>query len=112
MTLKTLPNTGSHNDILNLLLQPKLLSYELLDLVSSHFNLKEKEFFGLAYFDDKYVVVLFTMLKTVQMWIASGLLFLPVVLSGQRKWLQMDRRVLEHDFSKKSVPFVLNFLVR
>lgn len=34
--------------------QPKLLSYELLDLVSSHFNLKEKEFFGLAFFDDKY----------------------------------------------------------
>lgn len=39
----------------NLLPQPKLLSYELLDLVSSHFNLKEKEFFGLAFFDDKYV---------------------------------------------------------
>lgn len=41
--------------IYNLLLQPKLLSYELLDLVSSHFNLKEKEFFGLAFYDDKYV---------------------------------------------------------
>lgn len=40
---------------LNLPPQPKLLSYELLDLVSSHFNLKEKEFFGLAFFDDKYV---------------------------------------------------------
>lgn len=39
----------------NLPLQPKLLSYELLDLVSSHFNLKEKEFFGLAFLDDKYV---------------------------------------------------------
>lgn len=36
-------------------LQPKLLSYELLDLVSSHFNLKEKEFFGLAFLNDKYV---------------------------------------------------------
>lgn len=41
--------------ICDLLPQPKLLSYELLDLVSSHFNLKEKEFFGLAFFDDKYV---------------------------------------------------------
>lgn len=40
--------------ICNLPLQPKLLSYELLDLVSSHFNLKEKEFFGLAFYDDKY----------------------------------------------------------
>lgn len=35
--------------------QPKLLSYELLDLVSSHFNLKEKEFFGLTFLNDKYV---------------------------------------------------------
>ncbi|XP_023262024.1 FERM domain-containing protein 4B isoform X1 [Seriola lalandi dorsalis] len=69
---------------LELLVQPKLLSYELLDLVSSHFNLKEKEFFGLAFFDD----------------------------NGQRKWLQMDRRVLEHDFSKKPGPIALNFLVR
>lgn len=43
--------------ICNLLPQPKLLSYELLDLVSSHFNLKEKEFFGLAFYDDKYVQV-------------------------------------------------------
>uniref|UniRef100_A0A3B4ARA8 FERM domain-containing protein n=1 Tax=Periophthalmus magnuspinnatus TaxID=409849 RepID=A0A3B4ARA8_9GOBI len=69
---------------LELLVQPKLLSYELLDLVSSHFNLKEKEFFGLAYSDDH----------------------------GQRKWLQMDRRVLDHDFAKKTVPIPLSFLVR
>lgn len=32
--------------------------------------------------------------------------------SGQRKWLQMDRRVLDHDFSKKAVPVTLSFLVR
>ena len=32
--------------------QPKLLSRELLDLVSSHFNLKEKEYFGLSFIDD------------------------------------------------------------
>ncbi|KAM8830432.1 FERM domain-containing protein 4B isoform 2-T3 [Synchiropus picturatus] len=69
---------------LELLVQPKLLSYELLDLVSSHFNLKEKEFFGLAFCDD----------------------------NGRRKWLQMDRRVLDHDFSKKSSSVALNFLVR
>ncbi|KAF7667441.1 hypothetical protein LDENG_00060270 [Lucifuga dentata] len=69
---------------LELLVQPKLLSYELLDLVSSHFNLKEKEFFGLSFIDD----------------------------NGLRKWLQMDRRVLDHDFSKKSGPITLNFLVR
>ncbi|KAM3872629.1 FERM domain-containing protein 4B [Diretmus argenteus] len=69
---------------LELLVQPKLLSRELLDLVSSHFNLKEKEFFGLMFVDD----------------------------NGQCKWLQMDRRVLEHDFSKKTGPIALNFLVR
>ncbi|XP_054640750.1 FERM domain-containing protein 4B isoform X2 [Dunckerocampus dactyliophorus] len=69
---------------LELLVQPKLLSYELLDLVSSHFNLKEKEFFGLAFFDD----------------------------NGQCKWLQMDRRVLDHDFSKRHGSVALNFLVR
>lgn len=32
--------------------------------------------------------------------------------SGQCKWLQMDRRVLDHDFSKKPGPIALNFLVR
>lgn len=32
--------------------------------------------------------------------------------SGQRKWLQMDRRVLDHDLSKKAVPVTLSFLVR
>ncbi|XP_048035498.1 FERM domain-containing protein 4B isoform X2 [Megalobrama amblycephala] len=69
---------------LELLVQPKLLSRELLDLVSSHFNLKEKEYFGFTYVDD----------------------------TGQCKWLQLDRRVLEHDFSKKSGPIALQFLVR
>uniref|UniRef100_A0A8C1VPY7 FERM domain containing 4Bb n=1 Tax=Cyprinus carpio TaxID=7962 RepID=A0A8C1VPY7_CYPCA len=69
---------------LELLVQPKLLSHELLDLVSSHFNLKEKEYFGFTYVDD----------------------------TGQCKWLQLDRRVLEHDFSKKSGPIALQFLVR
>ncbi|XP_061075413.1 FERM domain-containing protein 4B isoform X1 [Conger conger] len=69
---------------LELLVQPKLLSRELLDLVSSHFNLKEKEYFGITFIDD----------------------------TGQRKWLQMDRRVLDHDFSKKSGPIALKFLVR
>ncbi|XP_035596279.1 FERM domain-containing protein 4B-like isoform X1 [Oncorhynchus keta] len=73
------------NRKLDLLVQPKLLSRELLDLVSSHFNLKEKEYFGLTFVDD----------------------------SGQCKYLQLDRRVLEHDFSKRATgPIALNFLVR
>ncbi|MBN3284898.1 FRM4B protein, partial [Polyodon spathula] len=69
---------------LELLVQPKLLSRELLDLVASHFNLKEKEYFGINFIDD----------------------------TGQCTWLQLDRKVLEHDFSKKPGPVVLNFLVR
>ncbi|KAI1890962.1 hypothetical protein AGOR_G00158980 [Albula goreensis] len=69
---------------LELLVQPKLLARELLDLVSSHFNLKEKEYFGITFIDD----------------------------TGQRNWLQMDRRVLDHDFSKKAGPVALKFLVR
>ncbi|XP_043097909.1 FERM domain-containing protein 4B isoform X5 [Puntigrus tetrazona] len=69
---------------LELLVQPKLLSRDLVDLVSSHFNLKEKEYFGISFTDEK----------------------------GQKNWLQLDRRVLDHDFSKKSGPLELKFQVR
>ncbi|XP_029006339.1 FERM domain-containing protein 4B isoform X2 [Betta splendens] len=69
---------------LELLVQPKLLSRELLDLVASHFNLKEKEYFGLCFIDD----------------------------TGQNNWLQLDRKVLDHDFSKTLGPLDLKFLVR
>uniref|UniRef100_A0A3Q3JEF9 FERM domain-containing protein n=1 Tax=Monopterus albus TaxID=43700 RepID=A0A3Q3JEF9_MONAL len=69
---------------LELLVQPKLLSRELLDLVASHFNLKEKEYFGLCFTDD----------------------------TGQNNWLQLDRKVLDHDFSKTLGPLELKFLVR
>lgn len=33
--------------------QPKLMSRDLLDLASSHFNLKEKEYFGISFTDEK-----------------------------------------------------------
>ncbi|XP_073671292.1 FERM domain-containing protein 4B isoform X4 [Paramisgurnus dabryanus] len=69
---------------LELLVQPKLLSRDLLDLVSSHFNLKEKEYFGISFTDER----------------------------GQTKWLQLERRVLDHDFSKKTGPLDLKFQVR
>ncbi|XP_054473200.1 LOW QUALITY PROTEIN: FERM domain-containing protein 4B [Anoplopoma fimbria] len=69
---------------LELLVQPKLLSRELLDLVASHFTLKEKEYFGLCFIDD----------------------------TGQSNWLQLDRKVLDHDFSKTAGPLELKFLVR
>ncbi|CAM9900230.1 unnamed protein product [Lampetra fluviatilis] len=70
---------------LELLVQPKLQGRELLDLVASHFNLKEKEFFGLSFFDD----------------------------AGHHNWLHMDRRVLDHDFPKQPPgPLLLSFAVR
>ncbi|XP_076423556.1 FERM domain-containing protein 4B isoform X5 [Peromyscus maniculatus bairdii] len=69
---------------LELLVQPKLLSRELLDLVASHFNLKEKEYFGITFIDD----------------------------TGQENWLQLDHRVLEHDLPKKPGPAILHFAVR
>ncbi|XP_058418835.1 FERM domain-containing protein 4B isoform X3 [Diceros bicornis minor] len=69
---------------LELLVQPKLLSRELLDLVASHFNLKEKEYFGITFTDD----------------------------TGQQNWLQLDHRVLDHDLPKKQGPTNLHFAVR
>ncbi|XP_018410939.1 PREDICTED: FERM domain-containing protein 4B [Nanorana parkeri] len=64
--------------------QPKLLSHELLDLVASHFNLKEKEYFGISFLDD----------------------------TGQYSWLQMEQRVLDHDLPKKPGAVTLYFVVR
>eukprot|EP00062_Callorhinchus_milii_P010423 gi/632955299/ref/XP_007893399.1/ PREDICTED: FERM domain-containing protein 4B isoform X1 [Callorhinchus milii] len=69
---------------LELLVQPKLLSRELLDLVASHFNLKEKEYFGITFIND----------------------------TGQSNWLQLDRRVLDHDLPKKAGPVTLFFSVK
>ncbi|EAW65476.1 hCG17318, isoform CRA_b, partial [Homo sapiens] len=66
------------------LAQPKLLARELLDLVASHFNLKEKEYFGITFIDD----------------------------TGQQNWLQLDHRVLDHDLPKKPGPTILHFAVR
>ncbi|KAG8436038.1 hypothetical protein GDO86_007223 [Hymenochirus boettgeri] len=69
---------------LELLVQPKLLARELLDLVASHFSLKEKEYFGISFLDD----------------------------TGQYAWLQLEQRVLDHDFPKKAGPVSLYFVVR
>ncbi|XP_067129060.1 FERM domain-containing protein 4A-like isoform X2 [Centruroides vittatus] len=71
---------------LEILVKPKLYAGELLDMVASYFNLKEKEYFGLAFLDE----------------------------TNHYNWLQLDKRVLEHDLPKKSsqAPFVLYFLVK
>ncbi|CAH1265514.1 FRMD4B [Branchiostoma lanceolatum] len=69
---------------LEFLIQPKLQSSDLLDLVASHFNLKEKEYFGLAYNDETHHL----------------------------NWLQADRRVLEHEFPRRAGTLTLQFAVR
>lgn len=60
---------------LDITIQSRLYAGELLDIVASHFNIKEKEYFGITFIDD----------------------------TGQSTWLQLDKRVLEHDFPKKSL---------
>ncbi|XP_076330825.1 uncharacterized protein LOC143236454 isoform X3 [Tachypleus tridentatus] len=74
------------NHTLEILIQPKLYAGELLDMVASHFNLKEKEYFGLAFLDD----------------------------TDHYSWLSLDRRVFEHEFPKRSSlgPIILYFLVK
>ncbi|CAC5387797.1 FERM domain-containing protein 4A,FERM domain-containing protein 4B [Mytilus coruscus] len=69
---------------LDLLIQPKLYTRELLDLVSSHFKLKEKEYFGINFTDE----------------------------TGHSNWLNLDKKVLEHDFPRKTGILTLNFSVR
>ncbi|XP_067120406.1 FERM domain-containing protein 4A-like isoform X3 [Centruroides vittatus] len=71
---------------LEILVKPKLYAGDLLDMVASHFSIKEKEYFGLAFVDD----------------------------TGHFNWLQLNRRVLEHELPKKVTQnsFVLHFLVK
>ena len=69
---------------LEMLVQPRLYAGELLDLVASHCQLKEKEYFGLAVVDE----------------------------SGHYTWLQLDRKVLDHDLPRKPATLTVHFLVK
>lgn len=61
-------------------IQPRLYAGELLDLVASHIQLKEKEYFGLAVLDE----------------------------NGHYTWLQLDRKILDHDLPRKPGNFKNN----
>ena len=67
-------------------IQTKLFAGDLFDIVASHFNLKEKEYFGLAFLDE----------------------------TCQYSWLNLDKRVLEHEYAKKHAheKLILHFLVK
>jgi hypothetical protein len=69
---------------LEVLVQPRIFAGELLDLVCAHCQLREKEYFGLAVVDD----------------------------SGHYTWLQLDRKVLEHDLPRKPATITIHFLVK
>ncbi|OTF82550.1 hypothetical protein BLA29_006336, partial [Euroglyphus maynei] len=55
-----------------ILIQPRLFAGDLFDTVASHFDLKEKEYFGLAFLDE----------------------------TGQYNWLNLEKRVLEHEYAQ------------
>jgi len=64
---------------------PRLLAGELLDMVANHCSLREKEYFGLAVADE----------------------------SGHFTWLQLDRKVLDHDYlPRRPTPLAVHFLVK
>ncbi len=69
---------------LEMLVQPRLYAGELLDLVAAHCQLREKEYFGLAVVDE----------------------------SGHYTWLQLDRKVLDHDLPRKPATLTVHFLVK
>ncbi|XP_055338350.1 FERM domain-containing protein 4A-like isoform X2 [Paramacrobiotus metropolitanus] len=73
---------------IEIFVQPKLAAGDLLDIVSSHYNLKEKEYFGLCYPDE----------------------------TNHYHWLHLERKVLEHEFfaaaPKKNKSIVLYFMVK
>jgi len=69
---------------LELVVQPRLYAGELLDLVASQCGLREKEYFGLAVVDD----------------------------AGHYTWLQLDRKVLDHDLPRKPQTLTVHFLVK
>ena len=69
---------------LELSIQPRVYAGELLDLVAQQCGLKEKEYFGLAVVDE----------------------------AGHYTWLQLDRKVLEHDLPRKPAMLTVHFLVK
>ena len=89
--VQTLDDNGRNASIillderrLDLHIQPRMYAGELLDLVAGHCQLKEKEFFGLAVVDE----------------------------NGHYQWLQLDRKVLDHDLPRKPVTLTVHFLVK
>ncbi|CAG5115217.1 unnamed protein product, partial [Candidula unifasciata] len=69
---------------LDIIIQPKLYASELLDLVASHCQLKEKLYFGLGFMDETHNFV----------------------------WLQGEKRVLDHELAKKAELLVFYLAIK
>ncbi|XP_054158811.1 probable serine/threonine-protein kinase DDB_G0282963 [Oppia nitens] len=94
------PGDGRRSEVIlldgrrvELIIQRKLFAGDLFDIVCSHFQLKEKQYFGLAFLDE----------------------------TGQYSWLNLDKRVLDHEWAKRHAAatatnsghkLVLHFLVK
>lgn len=63
---------------------PEILTSNLLDMVASYLSLKDKEYFGISYMDS----------------------------TSHRNWLQLDKKVLDHDLPKKTNILVFFFRVK
>lgn len=63
---------------------PEILTSNLLDMVASYLTLKDKEYFGISYMDS----------------------------TCHRNWLQLDKKVLDHDLPKKSNILIFFFRVK
>jgi hypothetical protein len=66
---------------LDFYLTPEILTSDLLDMISSYLSLKDKEYFGISYID----------------------------ATSHRNWLQLDKKVLDHDIPKKANNLLILF---
>ena len=70
---------------LDFYITPEILTSDLLDMIASYLTLKDKEYFGISYMD----------------------------ATNHRNWLQLDKKVLDHDLTKtKNNLLVLFFRVK
>lgn len=69
---------------LDFYITPEILTSDLLDMVASYLTLRDKEYFGISYMD----------------------------ATNHRNWLQLDKKVLDHDLPKKNNLLVLYFRVK
>lgn len=69
---------------LDFLISPDFLTCDLVDMVASNLGLYDKDYFGLSFIDS----------------------------TGHRNWLQLDKKILDHDLPRKNGVLTLYFTVK